>query len=304
VEDRDDEAWQPDYRKPVEKLYEEVTEKLMRKEGGLRLLSSAGVGGNRAIKSLPSWVPDYSVITSAVPLRGGTAGGQNSLCSFSFHLSPQGPKKLHARGHILSPLLELGSLHEVSEVSSTGTKRNDFFTWYLETAEIFCKPEVETQFWRALVANQFRTPEDIGPYPDEDWFLTCFESFKDIFQQVYDSTLPATEQLYNAREVGKAQAFRNPMIVATLGRRMCRIELDFGNKSEGRLGLVPRGAEVGDLICVFNGVDVPFIVRRIELYENAGNEEYEVVGECYIHGLSEGEALRMKGLEGKEIVLV
>ncbi|KAF4636544.1 hypothetical protein G7Y89_g1529 [Cudoniella acicularis] len=290
VEDRDDEAWQPDYRKPVEKLYEEVTENMMWKEESLGLLSSAGIGGNRAIEGLPSWVPDYYVTTGAVPFRGGAAGGQSSLCSFSFHLSLQGPKELHVRGRVLSPLLELGPLHEVSRVSTTGTKRTDFFTWYLDTAKIFCKPEAETQFWRALVANQFRAPENIDPYPDEDWFLSCFESFKDIFQQVYNSTLPAMEQLYNAREVGKAQAFRNPMIVGTLGRRMCRTELDFGNKSEGRLGLVPRGAEAGDLVCVINGVNVPFIVRRMGLHENAGNEEYKVVGECYIHGLAEGEA--------------
>jgi hypothetical protein len=55
------------------------------------------------------------------------------------------------------------------------------------------------------------------------------------------------------------------------------------------VGLVPDAAEVGDRICLLHGGKVPFVLRKQE-------KGFKLVGECYVHGLMKGEALKREGL--------
>lgn len=54
-------------------------------------------------------------------------------------------------------------------------------------------------------------------------------------------------------------------------------------KQDGRCGCGPRGLEPGDLICVFSGLQFPFIVRPQGL-------EYILVGAAIFDGVMDGEA--------------
>ena len=51
----------------------------------------------------------------------------------------------------------------------------------------------------------------------------------------------------------------------------------------------------GDIICIFSGGRVPFIVR-------AEGSEFRLVGEAYVHGLMEGQAVK-NGVEMQEFAL-
>ncbi|KAL5325717.1 hypothetical protein ACEPPN_006847 [Leptodophora sp. 'Broadleaf-Isolate-01'] len=53
---------------------------------------------------------------------------------------------------------------------------------------------------------------------------------------------------------------------------------------KGYIGLGPVPAKKGDMICVLYGCSVPVILRKVE-------KHYILVGECYVHGLMDGEAL-------------
>lgn len=57
----------------------------------------------------------------------------------------------------------------------------------------------------------------------------------------------------------------------------------------GYLGLGPEEAQPADLLVVLPGADVPFVLR------SADGDEHSVIGECYLHGFMDGEAV-----EGKE----
>ncbi|KAH7398122.1 heterokaryon incompatibility protein-domain-containing protein [Cadophora sp. MPI-SDFR-AT-0126] len=61
--------------------------------------------------------------------------------------------------------------------------------------------------------------------------------------------------------------------------------------AKGYLGMVPGKTERGDVICVFLGSELPVVLRPC-----IGG--YNLVGECYVHGIMEGEA--MKWLENGE----
>ncbi|PMD30792.1 hypothetical protein L207DRAFT_389806, partial [Hyaloscypha variabilis F] len=53
----------------------------------------------------------------------------------------------------------------------------------------------------------------------------------------------------------------------------------------GFFGFSPGKVATGDSVFVFLGGEVPHLLRRTHK-EN----EYSFVGECYVHGLMEGEA--------------
>ena len=75
---------------------------------------------------------------------------------------------------------------------------------------------------------------------------------------------------------------------------------------DGFLGLAPDTIEDGDILCVLSGGDVPFLLRPIRPKSNFRMEEaqptnlctsdlsimkYYLVGECYVEGLMQGEAI-------------
>jgi hypothetical protein len=59
---------------------------------------------------------------------------------------------------------------------------------------------------------------------------------------------------------------------------------------DGRIGLGQRHAEIGDVVVVFDGASVPFLLRPVE-------NGYVLVGSCYCYSLMHGEyAKRLESL--------
>jgi hypothetical protein len=54
--------------------------------------------------------------------------------------------------------------------------------------------------------------------------------------------------------------------------------------AKGYMGIGPQKTRRGDLICVFPGCQVPLLLRKVD-------EHYVLVGECFVLGLMEGEAV-------------
>jgi hypothetical protein len=71
-------------------------------------------------------------------------------------------------------------------------------------------------------------------------------------------------------------------------RRFCATE-------KGRLGWAPEAAQEGDLICIFHGAKVPYVMRPCE----DGN--YILLGAGYLHGMMYGEVLKMKDMKEEEL---
>ncbi|KAL7814949.1 HET domain-containing protein [Trichoderma aethiopicum] len=68
-----------------------------------------------------------------------------------------------------------------------------------------------------------------------------------------------------------------------LGRR-------FFITKKGYFGLGPQKAEPGDRIAVLLGSGVPFVLRRCSTAE--GKRVWKVMGECYVHGIMQGEVIQ------------
>jgi len=83
--------------------------------------------------------------------------------------------------------------------------------------------------------------------------------------------------------------------------------------SKGYYGISHKTLEVGDVCCVFEGANVPFVLRRVsqtsdtEIDMGSPSDRYLLVGESYIQGTMEGEIVEMADhgdLIPQEIVLV
>jgi hypothetical protein len=57
-----------------------------------------------------------------------------------------------------------------------------------------------------------------------------------------------------------------------------------GCTANGYLAVFPEAAEKGDSICIVSGADAPIVVRH-------SGTGYEYIGECYVHGIMDGEAV-------------
>ena len=79
--------------------------------------------------------------------------------------------------------------------------------------------------------------------------------------------------------------------------------LRFCKTRNGRLGQCQPGSKVGDVVCVFFSAPTPFVIRPRPKDDSDEMITFEFVGECYIHGVMDGEALGM-GLEEEMFVLV
>jgi hypothetical protein len=69
--------------------------------------------------------------------------------------------------------------------------------------------------------------------------------------------------------------------------------------TNGRVGLAPAKSHVGDVICVFLGACVPHVLRSN--VEPADTTTFRFVGDCYLNGIMNSEALDM--LEKEEVEL-
>jgi hypothetical protein len=84
----------------------------------------------------------------------------------------------------------------------------------------------------------------------------------------------------------RMEQFMHSAVSLGTGRSVCAT-------ARGDLGRVPFGALSGDLVCVFKGGIVPYLLRE----EGA---RYKLVGECYINGIMYGEALGRQDLVCQE----
>jgi hypothetical protein len=70
-------------------------------------------------------------------------------------------------------------------------------------------------------------------------------------------------------------------LIRTVARTL--VSRAFMASSRGVIGLGPEWTKVGDSICFIPGNETPLLLRRVD------DGRYSFVGECYVHGLMDGE---------------
>ena len=68
----------------------------------------------------------------------------------------------------------------------------------------------------------------------------------------------------------------------------------------GYVGMALETVEKNDVVAVLLGCSTPIVLRKVEV--GSGHVRWQVVGECYIHGIMDGEAMEW-GIEAQDIIL-
>jgi hypothetical protein len=114
-----------------------------------------------------------------------------------------------------------------------------------------------------------------------------------LFYGGSSSTARASQNERPLKGARLMQWFYSVMLRVTLGRHFFITE-------RGYIGLAAATVQKGDSVAVLLGSDVPFTLR-------AKDQAFELIGECYLHGIMDGEAVtgyEKAGNDFDEIVLV
>jgi hypothetical protein len=80
----------------------------------------------------------------------------------------------------------------------------------------------------------------------------------------------------------KQSLFLDAMRTVMISRRLFVTET-------GYVGAAPVSARVGDIVCIFEGGAVPYVIRADKV------EGWRFIGECYVQGIMDGEVLAREG---------
>ena len=287
------------YSFSVARVYCEAAKFIFRKERSLKLLSACQSYGFNV--ELPSWVPDWSMdarfrrMRSIIDWEAGeeeedmrrtfnAAGSRSPLVNISDDM-----RTMTIQGLVCATIsflgTELGNDAEfVENPESLERLFSLFHTWWSLAKE--CTTEVTTQderridaFWRTIITDMGSSRRRATPEQEGNQFRFWMSKTNHSAFEARDLIIPDGRHEWFEFTASFQQATANRRFFIT---------------REGHMGLGPRNIEPGDVVCIPLGAQVPFVLRAV-------NDGYVLLGECYCHGIMEGEALRQA--DGREAVL-
>jgi hypothetical protein len=142
----------------------------------------------------------------------------------------------------------------------------------------------EEALWRTLCCDQTtQIPVQRAPIEYAIAYRVCRKQYEatkvdgHIDMDVFSRSIVPEDLLHYT-------SFYNTVLRHCMGRNLCVT-------TEGYLGNVPNGSLKGDKICILFGSAVPFVLRECE------RGFFKLIGECYIHGIMDGEVMRKRDIE-------
>jgi hypothetical protein len=276
----------PDYRKSCEDVYTDIARTLIQ-NGYIELLSLCEVP--KQITGLPSWVHDWSLESFRSPLqqRALDRSAQPIKTILEPRFSASGiDQKIDMRGgHTIgreTPLLLRATfLGEVRQLGTDWKRQAEAVgRWLLDLQRLSdLVPDTSKMIhgrahavWRTAVADQEIRQGVRKPRLSEEKIRIVHESLKNVDMRLIDS-----QALIDAGLTDYCQQLQ----VVAQGRRPLLVSGDY-------LGIGPRETELGDLVFILLGADTPYILRR-----NSEDEALRLIGEAYVHGVMDGEAMEV-----------
>lgn len=289
----------PDYTEPFVDVSIRYTRYLLKSYEGaeaIRILSLAQPRfPDLTLPSLPSWVPDWNQrleVNTLVDLYPGSK--QNQLYRTALFSPPalrvdesQDGRTLVVRGAKFQSVTFVGNdywiehrgkdikaiiLDLMKDVGIHGQSIKSYPTR---------EPMLET-LWKTVTLNKYSS--SASP--------TCLSAFSNKMAMV--SSVSAARKIFES--CARLEMFTDPDLQAARRAFTTFSELLRGWKftilAGDYVGMVPITAEKSDLVVIVSGAEVPYVLRSVP-----GTREparYTLVGECYVHGIMQGELLDSK----------
>ncbi|KAK7749993.1 hypothetical protein SLS62_008102 [Diatrype stigma] len=305
--DASDQELAPDYTVPVEEVYRRFALWYLMRKKDLQFLqyASPNCTSYLAGRYLPSWVPDWRQAKFSTPIfrdfKSPYDASANSKPEVRW--GPE-PDHLAIKGRIVDRVGQVAvteaELEENHSATSTYELEDTMTIWLSQCRRIAAmgaKRLTKEQFdawWRLMGITG-------SPFSEE----TVVEYLALVQPAMWRRETPGPAAggmtATDRAEVNPRHNVLRRMMVHRLSsfyqRRFC-------STTGGRLGWVPITAKPGDIICIFHGAPVPFVLRpkmkehqdpsvpfSTFAFDKAG---FELVGEAYVDGMMYGAAFKDK----------
>ncbi|GJN74097.1 HET domain-containingprotein [Purpureocillium lilacinum] len=324
---------QADYARPVADVYVDVAVRVLKGATSLILLSANHNADGPQRRTpfdqtdlrLPSWVPDWRVLP--VHMIGSPQTPHRAARDTLPQLVVDEEKRLlHARGFRVDTIAKrswvfYGKAFQFKQANSYSNSVDVLWREYCgydtfnlddrypggagaETEDDNDDGGFEASSFFALI--QTLTNACIGvdrsrPYasiPSRRWLAggAAYLSRSGIPPQRISPAIRAAARADAAtgRPAGDAFKWSHEATLVTRYRR-------FGVTAGGRYVMGPDAMREGDVVAVLYGGRTPFVLRKMEGGDGEGG--WSLVGECYVHGIMNGEALRDADLEDEAFAM-
>ena len=252
---------EPDYTKSTSQVYQDVTLRYISDRKSLWILSSSGL--TERSSEMPTWVPDWTVVETPEPIVFGLASG-DSVPEVQY----RGAGVLSVTGTISAIVQQVNKV-KIRDLRSLIAEIQRLAPHNALHGPYVGGGSLLTAYCTTLCANTF-----------SDTCLPRHENFPE-FQQSLDFLFailhPAVKKAPDYGPGVQANKFLSWVW------EYCKLRSFFKTR-EGYIGLAPRNAQPEDQVCFLLGCNMPMLLRPTT------NSQYQVVGECYVHGLMNGEA--------------
>ncbi|EXJ68038.1 uncharacterized protein A1O5_08653 [Cladophialophora psammophila CBS 110553] len=96
---------------------------------------------------------------------------------------------------------------------------------------------------------------------------------------------PRPGEFFGSEQVAYGEHYNAALRQTAIGRRFFRTMKDY-------MGIGPKNLSRGDHIVILKGGSLPFVLRKADAGDVDGRPVFTLLGEAYVHGLSEGEVLQ------------
>ena len=244
---------------------------------------------------LPSWVPDRT-LAPTVMNSDNRLQRLNGDCFASNRRGPgilqtydasgiKHPIVLISNSSDGAPLLSVKgfTIDAVQAITSPALMGNIPPDWveFLGWKDISEPPPDKA--WRTLVGDR---GQDTRYFPPVSYQRACGR----VVQQMRTVGGLRLSQAAHSEDQ-TIQEFAQTAEAVVWGRRLIR------TAKHGFLGLAPKETQERDIIAILYGLSVPVVLRQIHGTPD-GDNVFILVGECFIYGMMDGEALRFKEVHG------
>lgn len=294
--DADDGAFDPDYDDTLVRVVCRYGAALVRLGHGSKLLAMAGIIPGVAT-SFPSWLPDWTasrlwvgVLCAEDPaIRVYSAGGEGNELKMRVTTNQN---KLEMPGQFFDVIVTVGTscaehpnaVYPADLVRVVINRLNEAEALVGKLPAYPTGEPVETAFWTTMISDsrEFNTRGSKA-------FANEYGRAKEVLQMLLyddDAGPSVIEEKYTT-----ARDYVQRMFVAYDPMRFCITE-------KGYMGLCPNGTRAGDVCYILHGMQTPYIMRRTAGHDS---EQLRLVGQCYIHGIMDGEACSLPAHTPRDI---
>jgi hypothetical protein len=254
-------------------------------------------------EDFPSWVPRFDY----PELLGGDSSlhPENSGQSQPLLVKSIDTKVLILKGAIISIISSTDSCADGYLEGGDSHLRNLWERTMVRLRPHYTPEGLENAFIQTVTAaNRMRSSTEKvrhylkeiirgGPHEEHQYDTELLKFIDSVFQHhsgvsLGEDKVAAEAVASLARGDLKPESGEDPLMEVKNGLilRNFRVrDYSFLITDNGRMGLAAKVAEPGDEVCVFHGYPLPFLIRK-------AGEHHRLLGQCYIHGLIEGEAFQ------------